>query len=325
MEKKNIYFTWISEIMLQQTQVKTVIPYFNRFIKNFPNNKTLSNSSLQKILYIWSGLGYYQRAHNLYKTSKIIKKKYNNHFPENFHELIKLPGIGKSTAGAILSFSKNFHFSILDGNIKRILLRQNNLSIEYKNKLEQKLWKIIDQLIPIHHTDKFNQAMMDLGAIICLYKNPKCNICPIQNTCEYFKNNKKNIIVSYKNKSKKKKIGLLFLIFKYKKYIYLTQQKYQKFWKKLFCFPMLSFTFSSNEWKIFKKIKSKNINNKISPFIHKFTHFSLHIIPFLIMLNKKKEIRTQKKINIWYNIEKPVKIGIPSPVKKIIQKIKDEK
>lgn len=311
--------------MLQQTQVKTVIPYFKKFIKKFPDNKKLSNSSIQKILYIWSGLGYYQRAHNLYKTSKIIQKKYNNKFPENFYELIKLPGIGKSTAGAILSFSKNFHFAILDGNIKRILIRQNNLFIKSKNQLEKKLWKIINQLIPIHHTEKFNQAMMDIGSTICLYKNPKCHICPIQKTCYYFNNKKEKNIILCKKKEKKRKIGILFLIFKYKRYIFLTQKRKQTFWKKLFCFPMLSFSFSNNEWNILKKIRSTNINNKISPFIHQFTHFSIHIIPFLIILTKKKEIKKQKKKNIWYNIEKPIKIGMPSPVKKIIQKIKNEK
>lgn len=201
--KKNPYKVWISEIMLQQTQVNTVIPYYYKFIETFPNIKTLSNSSLNSVLNLWSGLGYYARARNIYKTANIIQKNFDGQFPNNFVDIIKLPGIGRSTAGAILSFGFNFYSSILDGNIKRVLIRYYSININEKN-IEKKLWKIIESITPIYNTDKFNQALMDIGSLVCLKKNPKCNICPLNKKCyslqnknwskyHYYKTNKKKI------------------------------------------------------------------------------------------------------------------------------------
>lgn len=188
-KNKNIYNIWISEIMLQQTKVKTVIPYYKKFIKKYPNFEKLSKISLNKILKIWKGLGYYNRAKNIYKTILIIKNKHNGIFPTNFIDLINLPGIGKTTAGAILSLSLDYSFPILDTNIKRILIRINNFKI--KKIKEKKLWELIEKLTPIHNTGKFNQAMMDIGSKICTFKKPKCINCPIKKICKTYKN--KNI------------------------------------------------------------------------------------------------------------------------------------
>ncbi|MBZ2279400.1 A/G-specific adenine glycosylase, partial [Buchnera aphidicola] len=164
---KTLYKIWISEIMLQQTTVKTVIPYFQKFLKKFPNIHILSSSTLDEILYLWSGLGYYTRARNIYQTSQIIKKKYKGEFPKEFSNIIQLPGIGKSTAGSILSFSLNYFFPILDGNIKRVLMRYYGIHPNIKTtKIQKELWKIIAIKTPLHNTGKFNQAMIDLGSLI---------------------------------------------------------------------------------------------------------------------------------------------------------------
>lgn len=321
-KNQNIYLTWVSEIMLQQTRVQTVIPYFQKFKTTFPNVKTLANSSIQKVLHIWSGLGYYQRAHNLYNTAKIIKEKYNGDFPENINQLIDLPGIGKSTAGAILSFSKNFYYPILDGNIKRILIRKYNFNIQNhkKTELDKKLWNIIEKLIPIHNTGLFNQAMIDLGALVCIYKNPKCYQCPIQKICKYnkTKDNKKKILSNIKNIKKKK--GILFLILKYKKYVLLQKNNHQKFWKNLYYFPSFEFNVVLSEWETVKFIKSKNILQEIPPFIHNFTHITLYIIPFVIQLTTQEGIKNNKKK--WFDLYQNNEIGIPTPIQNIINKLK---
>lgn len=309
---KNIYKTWISEIMLQQTQVQVVIPYFKKFLKKFPNMKSLSKSSLDEILFIWSGLGFYNRAKNIYLTAQIIKKKYKNKIPSNYYNLIKLPGIGKSTAGALLSLTFNYYFPILDGNVKRILKRFYNLKIN-SYQLEKILWKKIKKLLPIHNSEKFNQSMMDLGKIICKIQKPKCYKCPLKKKCLYIKNT-----VFEKKIYKKKKIkNFFFILVKYKNFVYLKKQK-NTIWKNLYYFPAFFF-----KKKIIQWIKKKKINQKIKnlkKFLHHFNNFSFLIHTKIISL--KKKIIINKKKGIWFNTLKPQKIGIPSPVMKILKKIK---
>ncbi|XBC40215.1 MAG: hypothetical protein U0T62_02570 [Buchnera aphidicola (Nurudea ibofushi)] len=196
----NPYKIWISEIMLQQTQVNSVIPYYNKFIQIFPNINILAHTSIDKILNIWSGLGYYTRAHNVHNTSKIVVKNYNGIFPNHFSDIIKLPGIGRTTAGAILSFGFNLYGCILDGNIKRLLLRYFNISFKKKEPIEKKLWNIIKFITPIYNTSKFNQAIIDIGSLICLKSKPKCKICPLIKTCLSFKNDNWNTYPTIKKK-----------------------------------------------------------------------------------------------------------------------------
>ncbi|CAL4324654.1 A/G-specific adenine glycosylase [Buchnera aphidicola] len=316
--KKNPYHIWISEIMLQQTQVKTVIPYFNKFINKFNNIHILSKAKLNDILYLWSGLGYYRRANNLYKTAKIIKNKYQGNFPKNIIQLMQLPGIGKTTAGAILSFSYNFSFPILDGNVKRILIRfYNIIQNQKKSDIEKILWKKITQITPIHHANKFNQGMMDLGSLICTYKEPKCNICPIYQNCNY-QLNKKNDNLSIKNNIKKK--NMFFIILRFKNLIFLKQRKNQNIWKNLFCFPEFQSEIDINHW-IFKK----NINNlnyrKIICIHHQFSHLKIKMYFFQLNIKKKHILNT--KYNIWYDLDNPKKIGLSKPIKKILLILKN--
>ncbi|ABJ90815.1 A/G-specific adenine glycosylase [Buchnera aphidicola] len=316
-QKKNIYYIWISEIMLQQTRVQTVIPYFQKFKKKFPTIKKLADSNINKVLYLWSGLGYYQRAHNLHKTAKIIKKKYYGIFPTNINEIIKLPGIGRSTAGAILSFTYNYRYAILDSNIKRVLIRFHLININNfkKNQLENKLWNIIDQYIPLHNARKFNQAMMDLGSLICKNKNPNCFSCPLKNNCNFFKKK----IIFFKKKEKKKKIGIFFSIIKYKNSVILIKQKNISIWKGLFYFPLITFKISKKKWE---KIKKKNTSKtKKLFFTHCLSHIKLFIIWQIIRVKKKKNYKEK----IWMNINSKKKIGIPTPIKKILLQLKKKK
>ncbi|AAO27205.1 A/G-specific adenine glycosylase [Buchnera aphidicola str. Bp (Baizongia pistaciae)] len=318
--KKNPYKTWISEIMLQQTQVKTVIPYYCKFIKRFPNIDTLSDSPLDSILNLWSGLGYYTRARNIYKTAKILKQKFNGIFPNSYAEIIKLPGIGKSTAGAILSFGFNLYSCILDGNIKRVLIRYYSININNKY-IEKLLWKTIESITPIYHTNKFNQALIDIGALICLKSNPKCNICPLKSTCKSYLNNKLFQINCKKNKKHIiPKTKYWFLILQYKNYIFLEKRQNLGIWKKLFCFPQFIRQNDILSWiqKNNTKIKKINILNE---FKHKLSHLTLYINPIWIIINKISIFSNNNK-TIWYNLNNPQCIGLPTPVTKIITKIK---
>jgi len=188
--RKNIspYRVWISEIMLQQTQVKTVIPFFNKFIKKYPTLKSIASASEDDILALWTGLGFYRRAKNIYKTKEIIKNDFKNRFPKNFDELILLPGIGRSTAGAIMSIAYQKSYPILDANVKRVISRYKKINTDEKGVVKT-LWSLSKNLTPEKNIFEYTQGIMDLGATICNIRSPNCLDCPINKTCKSaFKN-----------------------------------------------------------------------------------------------------------------------------------------
>lgn len=179
-QSKDPYSVWVSEIMLQQTQVTTVINYYNRFMKKFPTIKALAYADEEEIMQLWSGLGYYRRARFLHEGAQMIMEKMEGNFPSEFNIMIKIPGIGRSTAGAIAAFSFNQKKAILDGNVKRVLSRYFLIS-EWTGlpKIEKKLWSYAESLLPNKNIDTYTQALMDLGATLC-NKKPQCNSCPIK-------------------------------------------------------------------------------------------------------------------------------------------------
>jgi A/G-specific adenine glycosylase len=179
------YAIWVSEIMLQQTQVTTVIPYYQKFLKSFPTLRHLAKANLSKVLKVWEGLGYYSRARNLHRASQIVLNHFHGKIPDTLKDLLSLPGIGRSTAGAILSFAFHKEAPILDGNAKRVLSRLFAVSgSPGERKTEQLLWEISESLIPKGYSNPFNQALMDLGSIICTPKYPRCPKCPLRHLCK---------------------------------------------------------------------------------------------------------------------------------------------
>jgi len=179
------YAIWVSEIMLQQTQVATVIPYYLRFLKSFPTVRHLSKADLSKVLKVWEGLGYYSRARNLHRAAGIVMNHFNGKMPDQLEDLLHLPGIGRSTAGAILSFAFHKEAPILDGNAKRVFSRLFAVSgSPGEGKTEQLLWQISESLIPKGFSNPFNQALMDLGSMLCTPKEPDCNRCPLRHSCK---------------------------------------------------------------------------------------------------------------------------------------------
>lgn len=179
------YAIWVSEIMLQQTQVATVIPYYLKFLISFPTIRHLSKADLSKVLKDWEGLGYYSRARNLHRSAGIVMNHFNGKMPDQLKDLLNLPGIGRSTAGAILSFAFHKEAPILDGNAKRVLSRLFAVSgTPGERKTEQLLWQISESLIPKGFSNPFNQALMDLGSLLCTSKEPECDRCPLRHFCK---------------------------------------------------------------------------------------------------------------------------------------------
>ena len=183
-QDRNLYRIWLAEIMLQQTQVATVIPYYRRFLEAFPDLASLIAASLDDVLVLWAGLGYYTRARNLHKAAQLIEQEHGGHFPEQFDEVLALPGIGRSTAGAILAQALNQRHVILDGNVKRVLCRYFALEgWPGRREVENRLWDKAEACTPQQRAADYTQAIMDMGATVCTRSAPVCSDCPLQQTC----------------------------------------------------------------------------------------------------------------------------------------------
>ena len=213
------YRIWLSEIMLQQTQVNTVIPYFHRFIKKFPTLAELAQASLDEVLYLWSGLGYYARARHLHRTAQIILDQHQGQFPQSLKSLQALPGIGRSTAGAILSFAFDQAVTILDGNVKRVFARLHAIVDDLKKTDVLKLlWQLVQYYLPNEQAAQYNQGLMDLGALVCTPRTPQCQICPLQNNCLAYQQNQLECIPYVRAKNK-------LPVYKTSLVIFINQQK----------------------------------------------------------------------------------------------------
>ena len=302
-KSKDPYHVWVSEIMLQQTQVVTVISYYQKFITKFKTIKALAQASEDLVLSMWSGLGFYSRARNLHAASIMIMKEYSGHFPDNFQDMIKLPGIGRSTAGAILAFCFNKPYPILDGNVKRVLSRVYGITTPINNSsTEKKLWLISEKNLPKKNIDIYTQAIMDFGATLCIPKKPKCNICPLTQSCIAFDKGltaqipKKNIVK--KNDIKKTH----FYIYEYQKQVFLVKNR-SGVWNGLWLPP--------NE-----EIKLKN--KQIIKHGHRqsvFSHYKLVFEYTFVRALSKTEIKLK---GLWINWQDIQDLGLPAPIKKLL-------
>ena len=213
-ETKNPYYIWISEIMLQQTQVKTVYHYFLRFIERFPIVEVLADASTEQVMKYWEGLGYYNRAVKLHQTAQIIKNKFRGCFPENYLQLLDLPGIGAYTAGAIASFAFNISEPAIDGNVSRVISRIFLITEDNKKTAtKQKIRKFVLKIMSRKDVGVFNQAIMELGATICTPRKPACALCPVYSACKAFEHNKQDTIPHRGKKVKSKKIDMEMALF----------------------------------------------------------------------------------------------------------------
>ena len=298
--KKKEYFTLVSEFMLQQTQVKTVIPYFKNFLNDIPNLQSLAKVSDAKLLKHWQGLGYYSRAKNLKKSAKMIIDNFNGRLPNNFKELKKLPGVGDYTASAISAIAFNQQIIPLDGNIERVLKRILNLKTQEEIKKENlhKQKKIFGKTL---RSSDYVQALMEIGALLCKPKNPHCDKCPITKNCLSFK--RKDFEVKRKNKKIIDKFYLATLYKNDDQFLLIKNEKF-KFLKNLLIFPMKEITQSDSLLKSRKKlnVKMSNINMNISI---NFSH-----------------IKNKPKNGLWIEKTKLRNYMIPTFTKKIFASVK---
>ena len=308
------YCVWISEIMLQQTQVKTVIEYFTRFIERFPDVASLANASVDEVLVYWAGLGYYSRARNLHRCAQILHNEYDDQFPQTLEELQGLPGIGQSTAAAIMAQAFKKHAVILDGNVKRILARYHCVSGELNQKSTlEKLWKFAAQHTPKIRITDYTQAIMDLGALVCTRTKPKCHECPLAFSCEAFKTEQVLNFPTPKSVKDLPKRSYFFIIFLNKKNELLLQRQPDiGIWGGLWSLPTL-------------EALDPEIIYEPLPFIeHRFTHFHLSLKPVICKNYGQKSFKvTENNQSEWVGIDACFLKALPTPIKKILQQFKN--
>ncbi|KAA5942963.1 A/G-specific adenine glycosylase [Pantoea sp. Bo_2] len=318
--EKTPYKVWLSEVMLQQTQVATVIPYFERFMARFPTVTDLAAAPLDEVLHLWTGLGYYARARNLHKAAKQIVDVHQGEFPRNFDDVSALPGVGRSTAGAILSLSLGQHFPILDGNVKRVLARCYAVSgCPGKKEVEKRLWQISEEVTPAEGVSQFNQAMMDLGAIVCTRSKPKCEICPLNSGCEAYATSN---WASYPGKKPKQVLperSGWFLMMQDGDDVWLEQRPPVGLWGGLFCFPQFTTEAALNDWLAARGIHAKP--QQLTAFRHTFSHFHLDIVPMWLSWPSAGAAMDEAG-GLWYNLALPPSVGLAAPVERLLHELR---
>jgi len=312
------YRVWLSEIMLQQTQVSTVIGYFNRFVERFPEVKDLAEAPIDEALIYWAGLGYYARARNLHKAAVKLMAEFNGEFPRDTEALQTLPGIGRSTAGAILAQAFNQREPILDGNVKRVLTRIEGIDgWPGHPTIEKQLWEVAKSYTPNDRIVDYTQAIMDLGASLCSRNKPSCRQCPMNSGCRAFIENRTGELPTRKPKKSIPTVERYLLILKDDEGRYLMERRPASgIWGGLWCFPEseknADLTETLNQWR--PHLRLAEDYQLAAPFKHTFSHYHVILKPVVVEITLASNIHQIKEDNQrWVNLE-TTELALPAPI-----------
>ena len=320
------YRIWVSEIMLQQTQVSAVIPFYTRFLKRFPDVQSLARARLDTVLHHWTGLGYYARARHLKRAAETIVRDHGGRIPRTLAQVTALPGIGRSTAGAILAFAFDQRHPILDGNVKRVLARLHAIDTPVMQRTtELQLWQLADHYTPRARVGVYTQAIMDLGATLCTPRRPDCGRCPFKCDClAYRSGTPEQYPVRSARKSLPVKQTVMLMIRDTRGRVLLTQRPPAGLWGGLWSFPecpspaaaarccreLLGLDVSTAEpWPVLR---------------HGFSHFQLDITPIPARLAGTSDVAMENTATVWYNPKRPDTRGLSAPVKQLLQQLRNE-
>jgi len=322
-KNSSAYKTWVSEVMLQQTQVITVIPYYDRFIARFPTVKQLASADVDAVLEYWAGLGYYTRARNLHKAAQQMCSRHDSQVPDDLDELCALSGIGRSTAGAILSLAYDQAQPILDGNVKRVLARYHAVKgWTGKAAVSKQLWALAEQHLPEVQNARYTQAMMDLGAIVCTRRNPSCESCPLASKCLGLAEGEP---CYYPEPKPKKVIPHRMAYFLYLQdeegQLLLEKRPPTGIWGGLWCLPQFE---TQDELALWLKnhIGAAQFLNKLPSVMHVFSHFKLQMIPLHYKTTTKSHGVMEANQFLWYNKLVKLQGGLPAPINTLIKDTK---
>lgn len=326
-KSRQAYNIWVSEIMLQQTQVATVINYYQRFMDRFPNLASLAAANSDEVLHLWSGLGYYTRARNLHLCAQQVIKEYQGEFP--VHDLAamqELPGIGPSTAAAICAFSTGQRAVILDGNVKRVVARYFAIEGWYgKAAVTRQLWQAADQLTPNQQIPEYTQAIMDLGATLCTRSKPKCDHCPVASGCLA---KAKNLTTKLPTPRPKKvlphKTLHALVLLDNQQAIQLEKRPEQGIWGGLWSLPEFISEEALKAWVATHQPLAKLASTPEAPQEHLFSHYRLTLHLWVAQLNKPhlaENSANYRQSLSWYPINQFGKIGLAAPIKKLLPQL----
>jgi A/G-specific adenine glycosylase len=314
------YRVWVSEVMLQQTQVATVIPYYERFMQRFPDVLCLADAPADDVLAHWSGLGYYSRARNLHKAAQVIRDEHGGEFPQELEAVMALPGIGRSTAGAILSLACSQHQAILDGNVKRVLSRHRAIEgWPGKREVEKQLWCWAEQYTPAKRTGDYTQAIMDLGATLCSRSKPRCGDCPVGEDCIAAAEGR---VAEFPGKKPRKalpqKKTRMLLLQNSAGELLLERRPPSGIWGGLWSLPE-----SPHEEDIGARCRELGVSLEKAeqwPSIsHTFSHFQLEIEPWLCRVAEDGSGQVMEPdAALWYKTQSFDQLGLPAPVKRLL-------
>jgi A/G-specific adenine glycosylase len=299
------YRIWLSEVMLQQTQVATVIPYYRRFLSRFPGVKALAKASLDDVLALWSGLGYYVRARNLHAAARAVVERHGGRFPRTREALESLPGLGRSTAAAIAAFAFGRREAILDGNVKRVLARHFAVrGFPGEPRVEKRLWALAESLLPARSIERYTQGLMDLGAGVCTRKRPACAECPLRATCKAYARGKPEAFPRPRPRKPRpvRKTSMLLLL--HKGEVLLQKRPPTGVWGGLWCLPEVG--------------PGMTKAGKTLPVLrHEFTHFTLDITPVARFL-ESASLHAAEPGQLWLPVEEAVGAAVPAPVRTLL-------
>ncbi len=322
---QDAYRVWLSEIMLQQTQVATVIPYYQAFVERFPQVNALADADIDEVLRHWQGLGYYARARNLHKAAQIIRDRHGSRFPEDFDAVVALPGIGRSTAGAILSLACGQRWPILDGNVKRVLARCFRVPGRYaQSETMKQLWYLAEAITPADDTPEFNQAMMDIGAMVCVRSNPKCEACPLKSMCASYRHHSQADFPQRRPGRVKPRRHTLMLLHRYGDKLLLWRRPPSGIWGGLWSLPEVDEEHAIELWQQSflstteaPKLVQRNVIH------HQFTHYSLDISLAIIEMEQWPQKISDCENYAWVEVAELASRGLPTPVRKLLASLQE--
>ncbi len=313
------YRIWVSEIMLQQTQVATVIPYYQRFMARFPDVLTLASAEEDEVLSHWSGLGYYARARNLHHAARLVASHPDAGFPRDVAGLMALPGVGRSTAAAIAAFAYGHSQAILDGNVRRVLMRVFAVPGHPGNALVQKvLWSLAESLVPARHIEAYTQGLMDIGATLCTQRQPRCGNCPLGSRCQAYQTGTVSRYPAPKPARLVPERATRMLLIRRGEHLLLEKRPRGGIWGGLWSFPEASL-----EDDPVASLKARWGLEALSrftlpPLRHAFTHYRLHIHPLLLSVGRDQGPADGAGL-LWLDRADVEHAAVPTPVRKVLK------
>ena len=320
------YRVWVSEVMLQQTQVATVIPYYERFMARFPTVETLAAAPLDEVLHLWTGLGYYARARNLRTCAQALIARHGGEFPADLDAVMALPGIGRSTAGAILALSRGIRHPILDGNVRRVLARVFGIGGDPGSaEAIAQFWAQSEACTPAANVRAYTQAIMDLGATVCTRARPACTICPMSRECVAAFEGRQAELPGAKQKRTRGSREATLLIAETgtegSVAVLVERRPAAGLWGGLWSPPQFESEFAALDWVRREIGEPESKWHVLAPIHHAFTHFDLHLTPLRVRCRPNPAVH-EGDDRLWYRLDTPARVGLPQPILKLFERMR---